>query len=952
MRTTATNHRSARSLAVLGLVTFLTLLASAVVPSREAPGQDRGQAKPVPSKTRSRVLAEYFPRQDLVVYAEFDGLERHEETWRKSAMYRMLTETPTGAMLDDLGTQLSAIVMSNSGDPTLKSLNLLTLFKHTANAGFALGIVRHPGDRKPSLVGVVVRNAAQGEVRRILGRLIDAGNRPGTNAEVVTKPGDRRVIVVRRQGGGPGFAWWSEGSDLVISLANPEGADLMIDALDGRQANATNHPTRAELARDVDGIEPIGVAFFDMAALPTLPPQAASLGLDRIKRLDYRWGFQGEALMTITRLVAPSPRTGMLALLDQPTFGVKDLPPLPGGLPGFSVLSIDLAKFYSALDELSKESAPRGRDPFREFESAFHNATGRDFRDGVLRPLGSKMVFYTVPTRINAPTNPLFGFARGLVHVPKSSLTIEVDDAETFGESLDAMMIAANRAMRRLPRGGLTNLGSPFVIEEAAPAAPAEIFVAPEPIPAPAPRPPEIQKRAIPKTEAPKRETRLRSSAPTLLLSGLLPGPPRQRDDDDSVDLRPASFQKLKGSEKGYTLAMPPDIVPMPAGMRPTILLGKNRVVLGATPEVAREALALEERNAGLPEGDRLNSGFEGLPDTLMFLHVTDTRESMLPEVIANLPSLVQMFGSGTFGESVLMPFAMLRGFRGGPFRSPGRLRFILTVDPENIPSPDQLRPYLSPSTFAMTVDDEGFQFLTRESFPALNPIALAPLAIAAALPAARASRTAAFRSQSVNNLKQIGLALHNFHDVHSAFPSDIKDANGKPLLSWRVAILQFIESAPLAQEFHLDEPWDSPHNKALIDKMPSIYRVPDSATAEPGMTFYRGFSGRSTLFDPSRGGGVRIADIFDGTSNTLAIVEAREAVIWTKPDSEIPFDADAKPGAGMDLISKLGGHFAGGFNALFMDGSVRFIKETVHPMVLRALITRDGGEVISSDAL
>jgi prepilin-type processing-associated H-X9-DG protein len=164
------------------------------------------------------------------------------------------------------------------------------------------------------------------------------------------------------------------------------------------------------------------------------------------------------------------------------------------------------------------------------------------------------------------------------------------------------------------------------------------------------------------------------------------------------------------------------------------------------------------------------------------------------------------------------------------------------------------------------------------------------------------------------------------------------------------VAILPFIEQQGLFNEFKLDEAWDSPHNKALVERMPPTYAVPGSR-AEPGMTFYRGFSGEHTLFDPKVKDGVGLAMVTDGTSNTIGVVEAKEAVPWTKPDAEIPFDASAKLEQAGDIFQSLGGHFPGGFNALFLDGSVRFLKMSVAPSVLRALITRDGGEVISSDS-
>src|SRR5262249_22084521 len=149
--------------------------------------------------------------------------------------------------------------------------------------------------------------------------------------------------------------------------------------------------------------------------------------------------------------------------------------------------------------------------------------------------------------------------------------------------------------------------------------------------------------------------------------------------------------------------------------------------------------------------------------------------------------------------------------------------------DPESIPEADDLRPFLFPSVSALAVDDQGIRFFSREAFPTINPATAVPVAIAMLVPAAHSSRVAARRAPSVNNLKQIGLALHNFHNVTSHFPADVRGKDGKPLLSWRVQTLQFLDQGPLFNEFKLDEPWDGPHNKALLDRMPAAYAVPGS---------------------------------------------------------------------------------------------------------------------------
>ena len=190
-------------------------------------------------------------------------------------------------------------------------------------------------------------------------------------------------------------------------------------------------------------------------------------------------------------------------------------------------------------------------------------------------------------------------------------------------------------------------------------------------------------------------------------------------------------------------------------------------------------------------------------------------------------------------------------------------------------------------------------------------------------------------RAKSSNNLKQIALAFHNHHDAFGTCPQDIVDKDGKPLLSWRVAILPFIEQNQLNEEFKLDEPWNSDNNKKLLEKMPKTF-APVRGKAEKGMTFYQSFAGDGAVMGTKK---VRFADITDGTSNTIAVIEAGEAVEWTKP-SDIAYDAK-KP------LPKLGGLFDGDFNVAFCDGSVRFLKKGIKEETLKQFITIGGGEVV-----
>lgn len=204
--------------------------------------------------------------------------------------------------------------------------------------------------------------------------------------------------------------------------------------------------------------------------------------------------------------------------------------------------------------------------------------------------------------------------------------------------------------------------------------------------------------------------------------------------------------------------------------------------------------------------------------------------------------------------------------------------------------------------------------------------------------PVARQVVLSTARARSQTNLKQIAIALHGFHDDKGHFPpAAIFGKDGKPLLSWRVAILPYVDQAELFKQFKLDEPWDSEHNKQLIAKIPAIYQAQPGLPA--GKTTYLGVAGQSAMFPPGPKP-VRIQDVLDGTSNTIFIVEvdADQAVVWTKPE-DYRYDP-AKPLDGL-------GRETGGFNAAFVDGSVRVISSNIDPKTLAALFTRDGGEVI-----
>ncbi|EAQ78705.1 DUF1559 family PulG-like putative transporter [Blastopirellula marina] len=240
-------------------------------------------------------------------------------------------------------------------------------------------------------------------------------------------------------------------------------------------------------------------------------------------------------------------------------------------------------------------------------------------------------------------------------------------------------------------------------------------------------------------------------------------------------------------------------------------------------------------------------------------------------------------------------------------------------------------------------------RFEQSEDKIAATNVAIVGVLVALLLPAVQSARTAARRAASANNLKQIALAMHMFHDTYRTFPPQaITDKEGKKLLSWRVMILPFIEQHALYEQFHLDEPWDSEHNRKLIPRMPAIYNNPNSTTPE-GYANYVGSLGKGMFFEqptaPPEGQpfapGLSFRNFTDGTSNTLMCVETNEdaAVIWTQP-SDLEVDL-------MNVWKNLGKAQLGGFNAAYCDGSVRFINMDTPAKTLQLLFQRNDGQVI-----
>jgi prepilin-type processing-associated H-X9-DG protein len=221
----------------------------------------------------------------------------------------------------------------------------------------------------------------------------------------------------------------------------------------------------------------------------------------------------------------------------------------------------------------------------------------------------------------------------------------------------------------------------------------------------------------------------------------------------------------------------------------------------------------------------------------------------------------------------------------------------------------------------------------------------LAPL-IWMAYSALRDAFHESWRSQCAGNLRRLGAAMMEYQDARGQLPAPaLKGSEGRRLLSWRVAILPQLGYQSLYERFHLDEPWDSPHNRALLAEMPPEFGCTAGSGRRAGETGYLVIVGPqiddysvNTPFDPTRGADIR--EITDGTSNTILILETDAAVPWTKPE-ELEW---IKGGP----LPRLASPHDGGAHALFADGTTRFLKQSIDLNIFTGLLTINGGEVLS----
>jgi hypothetical protein len=275
---------------------------------------------------------------------------------------------------------------------------------------------------------------------------------------------------------------------------------------------------------------------------------------------------------------------------------------------------------------------------------------------------------------------------------------------------------------------------------------------------------------------------------------------------------------------------------------------------------------------------------------------------------------------------------------RGGP-----------VLDSTLLPPAPSIGRHLRPSVTSVSLAEDGVVLESHQTLPigGVGGLTVLPALMwfwVAPMPGAPRLGVGMLPTQmitSINNMKQLGLGLLNYHDTMNAFPATAAGQKPKqPPVSWRVLILPYVEQDALYKQYHFDEPWDSENNKKLIPLVPKVFSTPGSKKAADGKTNYLAVVGDAYALAADKGH--RLAMFTDGTSNTILLVEASDekAVPWTKPEDFTP--DKTKP------ITGLVGLRRGAFLALAADGAGHVVPGDVDAATLNALFTRAGGEPVS----
>ena len=446
-----------------------------------------------------------------------------------------------------------------------------------------------------------------------MGMMMAAEPRP----KIERKAGRVLIAVPRGSAADAGWTWWPEKNDLVVGFVQSSDADAIIASLDGKSESASGLPLLSELSKADGSFEPILTAFVDPSTCPAEPKTALADFCRQLKdagvnRLDYRWGFDKEALVGVTRLVAPRPRKPLLAAFDQPAIDAKSLIPLPEGVDSFVLLSASPAKMIEALGQVGSGDLKGKIDDLVEKVKAQSRV---DVDKDLLGNIGPKMALYLAPGQSAATTDepPLAGaggfdpmaiFSALQSAFPKPTLVAELRDAEGFGKALDAVMVAINKELRAQ--------AAERAAEEAS----------------------STQGNENPPGGGPGQR-------PGAGRGGANAGDRTKGRRNPKEALAP-EFRLMPGAVKTYMFHVPSDspVKFGPPSFRPTIRIEGKYVAFSTAADSARGALEAAKKKEWKSSAE-VEGALANLPAGLVLLMMSDPRETV-PALLASLPGTLQ----------------------------------------------------------------------------------------------------------------------------------------------------------------------------------------------------------------------------------------------------------------------------------------------------------------------
>lgn len=211
---------------------------------------------------------------------------------------------------------------------------------------------------------------------------------------------------------------------------------------------------------------------------------------------------------------------------------------------------------------------------------------------------------------------------------------------------------------------------------------------------------------------------------------------------------------------------------------------------------------------------------------------------------------------------------------------------------------------------------------------------------------------TAVRRSHCGYNLKAIGIALHTYHDDYQSLPpAYVCDENGKPMHSWRVLLLPYLEQQSLYKKYDFSEPWDGPSNILLAPEITAVYQCPEETHQGVSGVSYVAVVGKGTMWPGEKS--ITFQDVKDGRSNTIMVVEATNSGILGSEPRDLDYSKLAlqiNPPLGGGISSLHGKSWrteANGVQVVFGDGAVHFLRTDLKPATLKLLLEINDGQPI-----